>query len=251
MKIYFFEYIIATLLIFVLWSCELDSPLNNNSRAPAIKNETKWKISNNYETKLYKIYVKEYLSNGKLSKLTEFLQSGDTNSISQFSYGNNISYEETKFFNGDHLIDSVLKNIYIHNPYGKIERKISLSSEGDTSFIIEYSYDQKGNLIRKIHKDLVSQISFVTDIHYQYNNNGDIVGRFINPNLNGTYESRDSIAYQSGGIKVELYNYNQEGKISLIYTYFYNKFGFIYKEFQSSKDGKIIGKYEYDYSYWN
>jgi hypothetical protein len=251
MKIYFIKHIIAIFLFFVLWSCNLDSPLTYDNKTPIIKNETKWKISNSDETKLYKIYLKEYLSDGKLSILTEYLQSGSIKSIAQFTYQNNISYEETKYFNGDFFIDSILQNIYIHNTSGKIERKISLTRDGDTSFIIDYSYDQKGNLIKKIQTDLISNNSIVTDIQYQYNNNGNVVGRLINPSLNGTYESRDSIAYQSEGIKVELYNYNQEGKINVIYTYFYNKFGYIYKEFHSSKEAQIIGKYEYDYSYWN
>lgn len=110
---------------------------------------------------------------------------------------------------------------------------------------------KKETLSKKIQTDLISNNSIVTDIQYQYNNNGNVVERLINLNLNGTYESRDSIAYQSEGIKVELYNYNQEGKINVIYTYFYNKFGYIFKEFHSSKEGQIIGKYQYDYSYWN
>ncbi|MCX7735390.1 MAG: cytochrome P450, partial [Candidatus Kapabacteria bacterium] len=59
------------------------------------------------------------------------------------------------------------------------------------------------------------------------------------------------IAYQSEGIKIELFNYDREGNINIIYTYYYNKYGNIYKEFQSTKDGKIIGKYEFEYSYWN
>lgn len=149
MKIYFIKHIIAILLFFVLWSCNLDSPLTYYNKTPIIKNETKWKISNSDETKLHKIYLKEYLSDGKLSVLTEYLQSGNIKSIAQFSYQNNISYEETKYLNGDLFIDSILQNIYIHNTSGKIERKISLTRDGDTSFIIDYSYDQKGNLIKK------------------------------------------------------------------------------------------------------
>lgn len=251
MKNFFVKHIITISIIFLFWSCNFDSPSIYDNKTPLIKEETKWKISNNNETKLYKIYLKEYLTDGKLNTLTEYLQSGDIKSIAKFSYVNNISYEETKFFNGDYLIDSVLQNIYILNPNGKIERKISLTQAGDTSVIIEYKYDQKGNLIKKIYRDLVSNNSIITDIHYQYNNNGNVIERLVNPNLNGTYDSRDSIAYQSEGIKVELYNYNQEGKIKLIYTYFYNKFGYIFKEFHSTKDGQIIEKYEYDYSYWN
>ncbi|MCX7736881.1 MAG: hypothetical protein N2319_09225, partial [Candidatus Kapabacteria bacterium] len=195
MKLNPIKYFLTILIISFVWSCNLDSPLINNNKILVIKSETKWKISIEEEKKLYKIFLKEYQSDGKLSKVTEFLQTGNIKSLTQISYQNNVSYEETKFYNGDNSIDSIQKNIYIHNLIGKIERKISLSKDGDTSFIIDYSYDQKGNLIKKIQKDLVSHSSIVTDIQYFYNNNGNIIGRIINPNLNGTYESRDSIAY--------------------------------------------------------
>lgn len=251
MKCHFVKYLVTALLCLIVWSCDIDSPLTNNNKTPMIKNETKWKISNNDEAKLYKISLKEYQLNGKLSKITEYLVSGEIKSVAQFIYDKNVSYEEIMFFNGDNSVDSVFRNIYVHNLIGKIERKISFSADGDTSSIIDYSYDQKGNLVRKIQKDLVSNSSVVTDIKYVYNFDGHVVGRLINPDLNGTYESRDSIAYQSQGIKVVLYNYNREGDINLIYTYFYNVFGHISKEFQSTKDGIIISKYEYDYTYWN
>lgn len=251
MKLNLIKYFLTILITTFVWSCNLESPLINNNKTLIIKSETKWKISTEEEKKLYKIFLKEYQSNGKLSKVTEFLQTGNIKSLTQFSYQNYISYEETKFYNGDNSVDSIQTNIYVHNLIGEIERKISLSKDGDTSCIIEYSYDQKGNLIKKVQKDLISHSSIVTDIQYFYNNEGNIIGRVINPNLNGTYESRDSIAYQSEGVKIELYNYDREGNINIIYTYYYNKFGKIYKEFQSTKDGKIIGKYEYEYSYWN
>ncbi len=251
MKFYFLKYALALFFAGFLWSCNLDSPLTDKNKTLIIKSEIKWKISNNEETRLNKITHKEYLNNGKLSKITEFLQTGEIKNVAVFSYNNNTSYEEIKYYNGDSFLDSVNINIYFHNLSGKVERKISLTKDGDTSFIIDYNYDQKGNLIRKVQTDLVKKSSIVTDIKYFYNNNGNIIGRLINPNLNGTYDSRDSIAYQSEGIKVELFNYNPDGNINIIYTYFYNKFGYIYKEFQSEKDGKIITKYEYDYSYWN
>lgn len=249
MKLSFFKYILFLSLLNII-SCN-DTPLTINQNTPLVKSETKWKISINDESKQFKIYSKEYNRNGKVNSITEYLQTGDFKCISVFNYSNNISYEEIKYYNGDNFIDSILQNIYIYFSTGKISRKIVISENGDTNAIVDYSYDKNGNLIKKIQTDYITNNSIVTNFEYLYNSNGNVVGRLVNPNLNGTYDSRDSIAYQSGGVKVELYNYGQDGRINIIYTYFYNKYGLIHKEYHSTKDGKISEKYEYSYNYWN
>lgn len=241
------------LMLAFFYGCTVDNTSSVNPVEPTkkiIKSESKWLLDPISEIRIQKVYYKEFDKLGFLNKFEEYDDKGILDVENTYTYSDNVSFEEKKFFNLSGSIDSVQKNYYVYNLSGKISRKIVCDKAGDTLSILSYDYDTKGNLTKKVEYSLIDNKTTETKYSYAYNESGNLVERIINPGNNGTYELKDEFFYPSPGNNFEKRSYDSEGKIKIIYTYTYNRDGRIIKETQSSIDNKVLFKYAFDYTYY-
>ncbi len=248
------SYIASTIFILAFfYGCTVDNTSSVDPVEPAkkiVKSESKWLLDPVSEIRIQKVHYKEFDKLGFLYKFEEYDDKGILDVENTYTYSNNISYEEKKYFSVSGGVDSVQKNYYVYNPSGKISRKIVCDKAGDTLTILSYDYDTKGNLVKKVEYSLREDKTTETKYSYSYNESGNLIERIINPGNNGTYDLKDEYFYPAPGNNFEKRSYDSEGKIKIIYTYTYNNEGRIIKETQSSIDNKVLFKYSFDYTYY-
>ncbi len=214
-----------------------------------IKNSTKWLVDKDSEKKIAKSLYKEFDRSGKLILLEEFDSVGKIQSRKVITYAKNKKIEDITIYNKNNT-QVRSKNIYQLNSAGKVIMLISLNRNGDTLKITKYKYDTQGNIIEKKSYDkkgkLIDKLFFL----YNYDNSGVVTGRSVSDNSNGNFMSRDSMIYRPDIRQVERIRYNSGGKKQISYTYTYDNAGNVRKEIHSDKNGIVIRKYIFEYTYF-
>lgn len=106
-----------------------------------------------------------------------------------------------------------------------------------------------GNLISKIDESIETGISKKTDFSYSYNNNGNLIEKYI---INdGQTKLRDSIIYLPNLNQLKIYHFDEIGSVIYYSIYTYNKFGNVINEIRYSSNNSILMKIIYDYKYFN
>jgi len=239
-------------LIVLVSSCNLDnttSTIEKKAAKKSVRTETKWVLDINTENRISIFNYKEYDLDGKIIKFLEYNQ-GKLISQTSYSYQHNESHEIKNYFNLSGTIDSTLNNLYTFDIKGNVTRKIVFDKLGDTVSISTYDYDSKGNLTKKVEFNPKNFIKSETNYVYNYNQNGLITERLVNPGLNGKFDFKDEFNYQEGFNKIEKKSYNSDGQIQIIYSYDYNNDGKIIKETVSNSLGQVLKKFSYDYTYF-
>lgn len=226
-----------------------DNPVGSNHNNPKVQLESKWQVDPKSNTFELKIHEKEYDVEGYLLQLIEFAETGLKKSQSNYTYRNTQqSTEEKTFFTesgSEEKTEIIVKN---YDNSGKIIQQETKDEKGNIICKKEYLYDNKGNVKSIIDFDPLSNQKDEKNFDYVYDKNGKIVERVTNLNPDGTYQSRDSIAYTSK-TGFDLTRFDSQGKIENIKKYFYNNFGQIDTEIELNPKGEIITKFIFEYKY--
>lgn len=234
----------------ILISCsEVTGPEDSNS-SYILKSETKWLTDNHSEVKIAKISHKEYDYDGNITLIESYNEKGLRTAISNFKYGNKLRNEETTFYNIDGTVDSTQISTTLMRADGNILEKIYFNQNGDTVTILDYDYDDHGNLTKYIMKLPNGDIQSITYYEYKFNHKGNVVERIINPTETGSYQTKDSLSYHLDDHTVIRKQMDSNGDIKMIYTYIYNYKGLISKEIITNSHNDILEKYVYEYNYY-
>lgn len=231
-------------------ACEQYNTPNTNPNELKVKRETIWNCDIQTEKKTTIYSIKEFDINGNLILFEQFNDDGIKLTEMNYTYEQQKSIEYKKVYKPTGEIDSVSKSFIIFDLSGKVLSKIVQSSNGDTISILNYSYDNAGNITKKIEIKPKTNIQNETVYSYTYNSEGNLIERVTNPTNDGFYVAKDSIIYKPSESSVERIFYESYGQISSIFTYFYNSLGRIVKEFEKDKQGNVVKKYIYEYIYW-
>jgi len=247
-NIVYFKLAILIIVLLLLSSCaEIVNPQIEPENRP-IKSISKWKLNLNTDEKETLINYQEFDFNGNLIINEEYDELGKIKLRSQFEYFINES-KEILYFYSDTGISKKSVFIYKYNLSGKVIEKSELDDNGKIINISKYNYDLNGNLIYKIDESIVTGISKKTDFSYSYNNNGNLVEKYI---INdGQTKSRDSIIYIPNLNQLKIYHFDEIGSIIYYSIYTYNKFGNVINEVRYFSNNSILMKIIYDYQYFN
>jgi|YNPMSStandDraft_2_1061718.scaffolds.fasta_scaffold07395_3 antitoxin component YwqK of YwqJK toxin-antitoxin module len=244
--------ILLSLLLIVLATSGcgvVESPISDVSSIK-VRTESKYKVDLFNQNAKKLIYSKEYSNSGKLLKQTEYFENGKIKSISQFTYEENKAYETHLIYDEFGNLKSTIKTISLFDESGKIKEKQVVSSEGKLVSKEIYFYDTKGNLLKKVSQDLLLGTEQLTEYSYRYDR-GSLVERTVSEkNPYGSNVFRDSINYKQNEKALEITNYNENGEVQNIKTYFYNNYGLVSVEIEADKNGNILKKYIYQYEYF-
>jgi hypothetical protein len=240
---------ILSLLVFagILHSC--DEGMNDNQpRRELVKTEVVWNCNRDW-VKISKSSSKEYDIQGNLLNYSEFYNNGGLANSSQYSYLLDSSFQEVILYRLDGSVNNIELFSYKYNKDGKIETKIKADSAGNIKFIQNNFYDDNGDLVRKEFEIFEGQSSSSTTYEYQYSGK-NLIGKITNPELDGKYESRDSLVYSADYKTIDRYSFNSFGKISTIYTYKYDYSGRLNRVIEKSAAAEIRKRQSYSYTFF-
>jgi len=232
-----------------LTSCqEHNNPLRPSNIAPQVKVESKYWMDKDDSNNSYIVYRKEFDISGNLIEYSEFWQNGDISVRSQFTYNNFESYEKKHIFSESGELSSIDNYIYIFKPNGRLKEKKQIDSDGNVSSKEVYDYDVNGNVSKKIYYNHLTGLSNSIDYSYKYSSDGRIIERIT---IEDGFDSRrDSIVSRRNDNQLEVFNYDAQGNITLIKTFYYNQFGLLTIELGSNPSGLIFRKYAYRYEFF-
>lgn len=234
--------------MFFIGCDSLDNPTGSVINESIIKTETKWSVNISNDIKENKIYSKEYDIKGNILTNTNYYESGEIDCKSVFTYEDDKKSTEEKI-NYDKSGDMLNKTYteYTYNFEGLILKSVKYNNSGEVENVFNYVYDSDGNLIKKINANAVQDTLISIEYSYKFNLNGNIVERISNNLKSPDNIIKDVLIYSSNN-KVEVFNYHG-GNLNTVTSYFYNKYGNIFKEIVADSDGNIINKYIYEYTY--
>lgn len=241
----------AMVILFIAVGCEsFENPLHNRPTQKMILSETKWQLNIVTNLKTNKVYDKLYDKEGNVTAFIEYNEFGLLRSRSDYEYIEKITNEEKSFFSNDGTVSEVQQYQYHYDFEGRVAKKITYDNQGAVKAIEQYSYDSKGNLIKKVETDNEGKLYSEKIYSYSYNNNGNVINRFENLEIGGTYQTRDSMVYAADQMKVERIRFNSTGVINFIYTYYYNSYGLITHEYERLPNGEIFRQFSYEYIFY-
>lgn len=246
-----FIYFGISILAIIIIGCEaLDNPNSVNIDDVKIKTEIKWKVDKNTEEKINKVYYKEFDKYGNILLNLDYFSNGEVNCKSEYEYTNRFNGLETKtvFDNSGNVIDE-FKTEYILNKNGNIDKEIKYSDNGNIDKVINYFYDDMGNLVRKTNSHPDEDSSKTIEYSYSYNDVGNVVERIVNDLSFPNSVTRDSVIYLPNNNNIQVINY-EDNILNSVTSYIYNDLGQIKKEIITDKNGDIINKYIYEYTYY-
>ncbi len=241
---------ILGVMAFLLYSCNPSGPLKSGQTKLKIQSQTKWLADNTTGSKIQKVSCKQFDKESNLISLEEFDEDGVIQTRSTFSYSDKSSLEKRLYFNDEGVVDSSISIEYIFGEAGRKQKKMVYNDNGTLISIEKFDYDAEGNLVKRVELDTTGSISDEVSYENNYNSEGNLVNRYVNPGANGTYQARDSLYYEKQDYTVKLINFNSSGNIETIKTFIYNRHGKVKIETESLPNGKIIKKYVFEYEYY-
>ena len=242
--------LLISLIALLLISCQEEgNTLNNSNISPKVKVESKYWVNKENSNDSYVIYRKEFDQSGNLVEYREFRQSGEVQTRSTFTYNQFESYEEKHTFDEDGEVSSVGSFVYIFETNGRLKEKHHIDQNGNIASKEVYDYDVNGNVTKKLYFNHSTGLSNSIDYTYKYSPDGRIVERIITEE--GNESRRDSIVSRKNDNRLEVFNYDINGNIILVKTYYYNQFGLISMEIEADSKGNIQRKFAYRYEFFN
>lgn len=241
---------ILFLIVLLLTSCGVvENPVDDITTIK-IKTETKYKVNLSNQSEKQIIYKKNYSIDQNLINYTEYYQNGSIKFFSECIYEHNKTTEEQKSFDEKGNLVSVSRVLSIVDENGKIKEKTIISADGKIISKETYSYDTRGNLLRKE----VQNFQVGTVLHYEYSylyNNGSLIERTVREqNSNEIVITKESLNYKQEEKALQIINYGKDGSIQKIRTFYYNKYGLISIETVADLNGNLLEKYQYSYIYY-
>lgn len=244
--------VIPILFIFVLLlsSCGVvENPVDDITTVK-IKSETKYKIDLSNQSDKQILYKKNYSIDQNLINYTEYYANGSVKSYSEYQYDNAKTTEEQKRFDENGNLIGIVRVLSVVDETGKIKEKTQISGDGKIISKETYSYDARGNLLRKE----VQNFQVGTVLHYEYSylyNNGSLIERTVSEKTsNETVITKESLNYKQEEKALQIINYGKDGSIQKIRTFYYNKYGLISIETVADLNGNLLEKYQYSYIYY-
>ncbi|HOK13432.1 MAG TPA: hypothetical protein PLU67_03860 [Candidatus Kapabacteria bacterium] len=241
---------IFSLIVFLLTSCGVvDNPVEDITSIK-IKTETKYKINLSNQSEKQILYKKNYSRDQKIIDYTEYFPNGGIKFYSEFTYEKTKTTEEQKRFDENGILLGTSRVLSVVDENGKIKEKTQIS--GDDKIISKeiYTYDVYGNLLRKE----VQNLQVGTVLHYEYAylyNNGSLIERTVSEkNSSETIITKESLNYKQEEKALQIINYDKNGSIQRIRTFYYNRYGLISIETVADLNGNLLEKYQYSYIYY-
>ena len=240
--------LILTFTGILLYSCqEIVSP-TDSGKIQILKSETKWNIDINSNLRTNKIYYKEYNKAGNLTINEEYTENGSLHIRSSYNHEVTGSTEEVLMYGDTGNVLSKNKNEYQYDHFGRVVKKTAYDGNGKVSSVYTFQYDSKGNVVTKIEQNSTSGSQVKTDFNYSYNKQGELVERITIQE--GAEQSRDSLVYFPDRHQLQIYNFGTGGRITNIVEINYNNAGRIIDETKYDITGKILKKYNYEYTFF-
>ncbi|MBE6608637.1 MAG: hypothetical protein E7633_08790 [Ruminococcaceae bacterium] len=198
----------------------------------------------------------EYNENGLLSKITygdsgicvEFLYDENGNFVREITNNNGVKSFESYFYdeNGNMIktvsigaSDEVRYSEYTYNSDNNKTKSQSFDSEGNPGGKIEWLYDDKGNMVKRIY-DANNNYSVMD---FTYDEKGNMTGRFdTSDTSNSSYE----YVYDDDGKKIKEIFVIEEGK-ETVTEYLYDDNGNLIKTFEDAYHAMLNDSVEYYY----
>ncbi len=236
--------------ILLLFGCALNNnPIKEDFVKSPVRIEKKWLADAVTGEKLSVIGYKEFDKKGDLVLWIEYYENGNKKIETAFVYyADRITEDKTSYNDAGDIREHSLSDLYTDNA-GNLLKKVSYNENGDTSQVIEYEYDEYGN---------VTAIKYYTDggqrirtesYKYKYNNKGDVIERVLDPSDDGSFDSKDILLYDAGN-KVERIVYDSTGSVRNKLSYLYNTYGRLNEEIHFDPEGNVLKKIVYDYEYF-
>lgn len=242
---------IALILVTVglLASCEsLNNPTSLDPGSVKVKTSTKYEVDLNTNKNKNIIWYKEFDIAGDLTSNWNYDNNGKVESKSVYTYQNAMSHEEKVDYNNDGSVKNSMVFDYYLNSDKKIIKKVVYGDLGVISSVYTYDYDAQGNVVQRKEIDMSKGIELNTDFDYQYNPLGELVKRVTTSS--GSLIT-DSLVYNRSNNEIGIISMDNFGSVSTIIIYYYNSFGNVKSEVETSSDGVVLHKYTYLYTYFN
>ncbi len=235
------------LLIFAAGCQDISGP--ELSERISIKNISKWKVDTVSDSKIVRIFFKEFDSIGNLILHEDFSDNGTILTKSEFSYSPNSLLEVKSSFTENGQVKAKSQFEYIYDNLGRIAKQINYSQSGTIELIVSFTYDIHGNVVKSTQEFGAStEVNSNMNFDYTYNSSGELVEK-ITTNDSGNL-ARESISYNSSQRKVTIDRYDSLGEFASRTVYFYNSIGNITSEFLYDNDYQIINKFVYEYEFF-
>lgn len=193
------------------------------------------------------VYEKEYDKQGRMLSFREFYPDGKIEKSIGYTYKDNTATEVIESFDISGAKVSSLTNRKLMDGAGKVLEEKVYGNSGSLENTIKYTYDNNGNVSRKVTLDKDNKVS--TDVKYVYTyKDGTVSRRDVFNTSSGSLDYYELIKY--GNSSFEKTNYNSAGEIEMIYSYTYSPTGFIEFEIVSNKAGQVMAKYQFEYRYF-
>ncbi len=241
---------IFSLIVLLLTSCGVvDNPVEDITSIK-IKTETKYKVNLSNQSEKQILYKKNYSTDQKIIDYTEYYSNGKVKFYSEYLYDKTKTTEEQKSFDESGNLTGISRVLSIVDENGKIKEKTQISVDGKIISKEIYTYDAHGNVLRKE----VQNLQVGTILHYEYAylyNNGSLVERTVSEkNSSETIITKESLNYKQEEKALQIINYDKNGSIQRIRTFYYNKYGLISIETVADLNGNLLEKYQYSYIYY-
>jgi hypothetical protein len=231
-------------------SCGERSPISGPTETSVlVESISKYKLNPENFQKQSLISQKYYDEEGNIVSHIEY--DSEENLLSRVSYcyeGN--SRNDTVFRyskTGVEEIQHITITTFESNDFARIATSVVKSNAGDTTDIISFEYDNRGNVSRKVTEHLNTGETKIVSYDSEYNSNGQLISR---KSYSGSEElSNQTYNYsndQSGSITVT--NSNPQGTKTII-QYTTGKSGLLQSEVHYSNTYDVIRAFSYEYTF--
>lgn len=243
-----YKYCAYILLLILAVGCQDISGPELSERI-SIKSISKWKVDTANDSKIARIFFKEFDTIGNLTLLEDFSENGTILSKSVFSYTSNSLLEVKSSFSEGGQVKENSQFEYIYDNLGRVAKQINYTQNGTVELIVSFTYDSYGNVLKST-KEFGASTAEDTNINfdYTYNSTGAVVEKITKNDLGNL--ARESISYDSKQRKVIVDRYDSLGEFASRTVYFYNSVGNITSEFLYDTDYQIINKFVYEYEFY-
>ncbi len=246
MKKIFQHSFIFPIVSILLYSC-IQNPLSEN-KILEIHTIIKIQVDSN-NNPIRKCFYKEYNNMNKLIKFIEYNEDGNYVLHNYTQIADNLTEEKLFYYQSNGSLDSQMINYNFYTLNNKIDRIVTLNHFGDTTKVQLFSYDSLGNVA--VVTEVIPQlnIEFKTNYSYIYNTRGEILKISVHNTSNPNKTRFEEFSYFPNNSTINRSVYNSLGELQEVVTISYNKSGLIISETFTSREGRFLKKYLYEYTF--
>jgi len=197
---------------------------------PTRPDDTDW-----YEKDSYLTSVEEFDMNGNVVKTLSFNHAGDISEHYQYKFDERNNMTEELIYFDEHAL--VEHHIFTYDQSDKrIEEKVTYEEGGE--IIVEYSYDEHGNMVQRLQKDSEGEIEETEKFEYD---NGKIMRTFLY-DVDNMEVNRREYAYNENGKLIKFSFFSADPDASFVTENFYDEKGVREKTLKYNSKNQLIEK---------